>query len=156
MELPALRKENSRRVESLQPELDEIIQRTRNLGFEAERAGDRDTAEARFLEAWATLPEPRHIWDSSSIMALDLVSFYLDCGRFDDALKWLAIAEQADEGLVNAANLIWYGKIRYEQGNASEAFRAFDAVYRVWRKRPFSGHAHKYLEFYESQKKAVK
>lgn len=146
------RTETTRRAESLPATLDEKIQAARKLAFEAERAGQSELAEKRYAEAWSMLPEPRHIWDSSLIMALDVVDFHFKARRFDQALTWLEEADKAAEGGQNSQNLVWLAKIRFEQGHLDEAHRLFAEVVKTWRERPLRGEDPKYLAFYKSRK----
>lgn len=145
------RTEVTTRAEPLPEDLDSRIQAARALAFEAERAGQDELAERRYAEAWAMLPEPRHRWDSSLIMALDVVDFHFKARRFDQALAWLAEADKAAEGSQNSQNLVWLGKIRFEQGRLDEAYAAFAEVVKTWRERPFRGEDPKYLNFYRSR-----
>lgn len=147
------RTESTRRAVDLPPDLLERVFAARDDATRAAQRGEREAAEAGYQHAFELLPEPRHQWETSRIMALDLVAFYFDEGRYDRALQWLDMADLAAEGLQNASNLVWYGKIKLEQGETEEAFSTFDEVFGAWKARPFRGHPPKYLAFYESRKK---
>lgn len=146
------RTENTRRALALPEELDKNVQAARKLAFETARSGQDELAQKRYVEAWNMLPEPRHQWDSSRIMALDAVKFHLQARRFDQALAWLEEADKAAEGNQNSSNLLWLGKIRFEQGRLDEAHRVFAELVKTWRERPFQGEDPKYLDFYKSRK----
>jgi len=133
-------------------DLDAVIQSKRHEAFKAVREGQQTLAEKYYFEAWNLLPEPKHQWDSSLIMALDLVDFYFNVRNFKAALEWLEFADQAAEGSYNSGNLVWFGKIKYEQGEFEAARQAFEEVFKTWRTRPFRDEDPKYLEFYKTGK----
>jgi len=146
----------TRRAESLSQDVDARVQSARHAAFKAAREGQAELAERLHLEAWNLLPEPRHQWDSSLVVALELVEFFFKVRRFDQALVWMDAADLAAEGSQNSQNLVWFGKIKFEQGQLDEAYQAFDEVFKTWRERPFRHEDPKYLDFYKSRKKSRK
>jgi hypothetical protein len=143
-----LRIDNNVRVRDLSPEASERTQEARNRAMVAERAGDLTAAEAGYLDAWQLLPEPRHIWESSEITALDLVALYFKRAQYDLAQQWLETADLSGDGTANPTVVLWLGKLRFQLGDKDAAYHAFDALYRAWGERPFDWHSGEYLKFY--------
>lgn len=150
---PKARTEVARVAKSLPEELDKKVLAIRNAAFVAEREGRDNVAGMHYQEAWALLPEPREIWDSSLIIALDTVDFFFKKKQYDKAAEWLRIADRAAEGTRNSDILLRIGKIRFECGEFDAAYRAFDELYKTWGTRPFLYEDPLYLEFYETREK---
>lgn len=151
-----LRTSGDGRARTLDPAIDGPVQALRNLGMKAELRGDFADAASRYLAAWQLLPTPRVVWDTSEILALNLVEVHARQQNFAEALKWLEQADLSSQNMTNAGPTMWYGRIKLEQGDMDEAFLAFDSLHRAWGTRLFVGHPEKYLAFYQGEKKKRK
>lgn len=120
-------------------------------GREAIRAGDTARAERDFLAAWNCLPEPKVEYDYAQSLSRGLVAFYRDAGKIDQARQWYQVMRDAYGSLPDSSSDFIGGTIDYEAGEYDSAFRAFDALYKRFKTRPFEGHAKKYLEFYKKR-----
>jgi hypothetical protein len=113
-------------------------------------AKDLAGAEAKFMEAWQLIPEPKTDWDMSQSVSSGLVEFFKDTGQLDKALEWIDVVEgiygtQSEAALTHVA--MFRGTVLHDRGDLEGAFRAFEPQFRKWGKRPFAGLDKRYLAF---------
>ena len=120
-------------------------------GREAMKSGDRAAAEAAFLAAWACLPEPRTEYDHAQSLSRGLVAFYRDGGNVDRARHWYGVMRQAFGPQADPSSDFIGATVDFAAGDLDQAFRAFDALYKRFKARPFEGHDKKYLDFYKKR-----
>lgn len=136
----------------IRAEVDSLLQRA----GDSLRAGDRVSAEGPMLEAWDKLPEPKLGWNFySDILPRGFFELYRDSGQFDKAERWLETL-RADYGPGNASVEFLAATLWLETGALDRAFEAFDALYKAYKNRPFTGKNGKYLDFYLTTKKSKK
>lgn len=120
-------------------------------GRKAAAEGDSALAETEFLAAWACLPEPRTEFDYAQSLSSGLVEFFRDRGMLDKARAWYAVTREAYGDAANPTIAFLGATVDFESGDLDGAFKAFDALYRRYKSRPFDGESKKYLEFYKKR-----
>ncbi len=115
---------------------------------EARDSGQFEQAEKFAKAAWQELPEPKLGWDYyANVIPFELVEFYRNLGKFDDAEHWLELARQSYGPGHNASVEFVAATLAFEKADLDAAFEEFDRLYTHFGKRPFVGAADKYLEF---------
>ena len=123
-------------------------------GRTAWQAGDLVTAEADFLAAWKSLPEPKNQWDYyPQSLSRGLVLFYQKRGDFDQALTWLETMravygqDPVSERLVE----MMAGAVYFEKGDLDTAFAFFKVLYEKDGKRAFEDSDKRYLRLVQQR-----
>ena len=135
----------------LPPESEAAMSASAAKGRLAWKQGDLATAEASFLDAWRAIPEPRLEYDYAQSIASGFVDFYRDTKQYDKASSWLLTVREAYGPGYNPSVEFLAAKLAFEAGDADEAFRIFDALYKQYKARPFQGDDPKYLKFYKQR-----
>ena len=112
--------------------------------------GDVAGAEAKFMEAWHLIPEPKTDWDQSQSVSSGFVTFFQETGQLDKALEWIDVVEgiygtESEAALTHVA--MFRGAVLHDRGDLEAAFRAFEPQFRKWGKRPFADLDKRYLAF---------
>jgi hypothetical protein len=117
------------------------------------KSGDLAGAEARFLEAWDLIPEPKVEWDYSQSLSSGFVTFYRDTGQPAKALPWIdTVAAIYDASPASETHVAMFrGTVLFEMGDLDGALEAFRPQFEKHGKRPFAGEDPKFLKFVTSR-----
>ncbi|WP_260986209.1 tetratricopeptide repeat protein [Bordetella genomosp. 13] len=124
-------------------------------GRKAREAGDVDTAERYYLEAWNVIPEPRLDYDHAASTVVAMTEFYRDIGQPAKAKPWLALAREAYGPGPEVHTEFLAATVHYAASEFDQAYELFDEVYEQFRRRPFQGENPAYLEFYLDRAAAI-
>lgn len=129
----------------------ELVGTLAKLGREAWAHKDVAMAEAKFLEAWDVIPEPKERYRLGQSMCGGMIEFYRQTRQYDKARAWLELlAPMYEPGNVYTEQL--RGVVAFDAGDSAEAYMHFDRVYAQGKTRGFESVDPKYLNFYMAQR----
>lgn len=125
-------------------------------GRKAREAGDVETAERLYLEAWNVIPDPKLDYDHAASTVVAMTEFYRDIGQPDKARPWLELSRQAYGPGPEVHTEFLAATVHYAASEFDEAYELFDEIHEQFRRRPFQGENPAYLEFYLERAAALK
>lgn len=134
----------------LDKDVESFVYKCGTKARESMSAGDFDSAEKFYLEAWSALPYPKESHDHAHSISVAVTKFYREMGETEKSLSWLKKATKAyGNSTAGEASLgFLLATILYEGGRFDQAYEEFDKLFKKYNKRPFQGEKNEYLEFY--------